>query len=695
MNKLWHSLVAFIRNLGYAVRRFYLDLLLQKAHKQIDLGKYHEALKSVKNAQRLRLSDPEVLYTLGLIYYLLDDYGQSIRYFDQTLQINSSHHLAKAWQGWAYRKQGLTIQAEQQFKQVIQVISSTYLDCMAKGIASNGLEQYDESIKYFGEATKYQPKSHQAWNSYAYALHYAGQYENAVDGFCEAIRLFKKYPRAWRGKGLSLSMLEVYEKSLESFEEAIKLKDDFYQAWIGKSISLANMADISSENRQNARYCAKKAIEIKPSYSRTYFLQGLMLSILKENEEAIASYNQAIALQANYPEAYYRKGLALVHLDGRYEEAIKSFEKAVDLQENYTEAYYQIALIYQRLSASQKAIRYYEKIIELQPSYSDVLERYLAGLSILVKLSGFKGTVISSCNKILKLNPQCYELHRIKADALMGLAPYKNAREALRIYDNAIGYGDESAEVWFGKGKAEEQLKFFHKAVISYKKALKIREDYWEAYDNLGWVVLQLSGRDGGLKEALKAWERGLNCLQGNKTEFAKEIRGQLCYSIGRAKHDNRLFLEAKANYNKSIKEYQTIKNFYDNRFIREKHLEVLMDLIRVSRDLKEHLSKNNEQYREYKNTLEIAEKFVDSLIDVTDFPEKKLQLKRKFEGIYQFHVDQYVESGFFKEALELAEERKNVYLRWFYKSNWEEHNNPIDQQFQIQKVANNTDISN
>ena len=59
---------------------------------------------------------------------------------------------------------------------------------------------------------------------------------------------------------------------------------------------------------------------------------------LKRSEEALASYDKAIALKPDYAEAYNNRGNALMDLK-RPEEALASYDKAIALKPDYAEAY--------------------------------------------------------------------------------------------------------------------------------------------------------------------------------------------------------------------------------------------------------------------------------------------------------------------------------------------------------------------
>ena len=56
--------------------------------------------------------------------------------------------------------------------------------------------------------------------------------------------------------------------------------------------------------------------------------RGTALGDLKRSEEALASYDQAIALKPDYAEAHYNRGLAMMQLK-RPEKALASCDQAI------------------------------------------------------------------------------------------------------------------------------------------------------------------------------------------------------------------------------------------------------------------------------------------------------------------------------------------------------------------------------
>jgi len=65
---------------------------------------------------------------------------------------------------------------------------------------------------------------------------------------------------------------------------------------------------------------------------------------MEKYEEAIESYNKAIALEPNYASTYNRKAVALSNL-GRYEEAIQCYDKVLEINPNSEDAKKKKAMI--------------------------------------------------------------------------------------------------------------------------------------------------------------------------------------------------------------------------------------------------------------------------------------------------------------------------------------------------------------
>jgi tetratricopeptide (TPR) repeat protein len=74
----------------------------------------------------------------------------------------------------------------------------------------------------------------------------------------------------------------------------------------------------------------KQAIAVNPRYTEAYTLLGNCQDCLGRDEDAIASYNQALALDPCHADAWFNKGMILKKM-GQSKEASQCIEKSIDL----------------------------------------------------------------------------------------------------------------------------------------------------------------------------------------------------------------------------------------------------------------------------------------------------------------------------------------------------------------------------
>ena len=81
--------------------------------------------------------------------------------------------------------------------------------------------------------------------------------------------------------------------------------------------------------------------------------------------EALASYDKAIALKADFAEAFSNRGNVLKVLK-RLDEALASHEKAISLRVDYAEAHYNLGVFYElHRKDMPRALAQYRKYREL------------------------------------------------------------------------------------------------------------------------------------------------------------------------------------------------------------------------------------------------------------------------------------------------------------------------------------------
>jgi tetratricopeptide (TPR) repeat protein len=165
--------------------------------------------------------------------------------------------------------------------------------CYLKGLAHEALEQEEEALLAYQQATVLNPENVNGW-----------------------LLLGRLYDRR-----------QQQESAVNSFQQVLDLDPNNLDANYELSISLAKQGDW----KETLRY-SRRAIEIDPHYAKAYNQLGLACYCTDQFEEAIEHYRQAIEIDPQYSNAYNNLGYAYQKA-GRYTEAIEAFEEYLRREE--------------------------------------------------------------------------------------------------------------------------------------------------------------------------------------------------------------------------------------------------------------------------------------------------------------------------------------------------------------------------
>jgi tetratricopeptide (TPR) repeat protein len=173
--------------------------------------------------------------------------------------------------------------------------------------------------------------------------------------------------------------------------------------------------------------------------------EGDRLLDINETEKAIEAYNQAIALNPDLAEAYFKLGIAYALIESEQRsaipgeviepaadkkradkakpESVKAFEKAVELYKRQIDrnpeddvSYFNLGRSLNKLNEDQDAEQAIEKAVKLKPD--DV--EYLTELgAIRIKLAYYR-EAIEPLEKALQLDPENAEAQELFDDAVAG-----------------------------------------------------------------------------------------------------------------------------------------------------------------------------------------------------------------------------------------------------------------------------------
>lgn len=158
------------------------------------------------------------------------------------------------------------------------------------------------------------------------------------------------------------------------------------------------------QNYQQALVSYERAIAIKPDFAEAWTGRGIALEGLKRHSEALASHEKALAIKPDYADAWINRGVALARLK-RYSEALASFDKALAIKPDYADAWYNRGIALGELKRYLEALASYEKAIAIKPDDADAWNGRGAALSYLKRYE----EALKSYDKAISINPN-YQL---------------------------------------------------------------------------------------------------------------------------------------------------------------------------------------------------------------------------------------------------------------------------------------------
>lgn len=266
--------------------------------------------------------------------------------------------------------------------------------------------------------------------------------------------------------------------------------------------------------------------------------EGVIFFESNKYDAAITKFDQAIAIRAKFPEAFYNRAsakfakgdlvgsiqdfnyaitlnptakyyLARGIAEYQYHEndgAVLDLNEAIkkDSGEYRTDAYYYIACVYFGQEKYDEAIEYYTKAIEKNDKYTFAYHDRGSAYRITKKYQ----LALSDYRKAIQLNPNMVIAFNNMASVKKILKDYQGA---LIDYSSAINLDTNNAISYVNRGTVYKDLNQTDKALFDFSKAISINPSYAIAYSNRANLKFQNKEYENALKDYNRALELDAN----------------------------------------------------------------------------------------------------------------------------------------------------------------------------------------
>ena len=225
---------------------------------------------------------------------------------------------------------------------------------------------------------------------------------------------------------------------------------------------------------------------IEPAHIGSWRDRGNALQQVKRFDEAVLSYDRAVALNPRDVEAFNNRGNALQGLK-RFDEALASYDRALALNPHQAETFYNRGITLHALRRLDEAVASYTRAVALKPDFAEAFSN--------------RGYVLLELNRF---------------------------DEALASCDRAITLKPEFTEAFYNRGVALHNVNRSGEALASFGRALAIRPDFAKA----SCALVDLLLTEGNATEALRLARHALAVRETHETKslIATCLRSRLLH---------------------------------------------------------------------------------------------------------------------------------------------------------------------
>lgn len=141
--------------------------------------------------------------------------------------------------------------------------------------------------------------------------------------------------------------------------------DDDAEGWAERGLQFAKV-----NNFEEAVASWDRALAIKPDYHPVWYNRGRALINLGRFEDAIASHDRALELKPDDHLAWQNRGEALGNL-GRWQEAFASFDNSLEFQPDDRFTWYHLAEALVHLQRIDEALSSLDQALKINPEFAD------------------------------------------------------------------------------------------------------------------------------------------------------------------------------------------------------------------------------------------------------------------------------------------------------------------------------------
>jgi tetratricopeptide (TPR) repeat protein len=352
-----------------------------------DWGDYGPAIADYNEAIRLNPQRGQAYFMRSLAYSLMGDEGRALAGMDELSRLAPHPGAAHLGRSFVWR---------------------------LKGEYGRAIDEIDEALKLGPENETVHVMRGEAW-------HLNGNDDRAISDLDEAIRVDPEFAAAYAARGMVYSKKGAYDRAIADLDRALKL-DPL------KNTNDREMADLD------------KALRLPPRSAAAYNARGEAWAGKGDFARAIADFDQALKLYANFADARQNRERALAALQAPVQPAAKPDAGAGTAPATAAPAAAVPAAVTPTATADATTCA-----------------------------RGTGDDVIAACSRVLERDPGNAVAFNSRGSAYNGKGNYDRA---IADFDQALKLNPVNATAYAGRGRALDAKGEHGRAIADYDQAL-------------------------------------------------------------------------------------------------------------------------------------------------------------------------------------------------------------------------------
>jgi tetratricopeptide (TPR) repeat protein len=271
--------------------------------------------------------------------------------------------------------------AIENFSQAILLDENNLKAFYNRGIALKDLKNYSGALFDFNKVISLNPQDAQVFYQRAMVYYELGKSESAYQDWGRACEIdylkrkeiketseakqhlfLKKKIKTYLESGNSFFQEQAYQKAIDDYTQVIQI-NGFSSAHISAFYNRGR-AKAKLQDYEGALADYDSAILLDAQFAKAYFEKALIFSVLEQDELALESYTQAIACNSAYISAYFFRG----RLSAKKEllkEALEDFNITLALNPSYAPALFERGIVYYKMQDTRNACVDWQKAFKL------------------------------------------------------------------------------------------------------------------------------------------------------------------------------------------------------------------------------------------------------------------------------------------------------------------------------------------